>query len=658
MTNSIFKNNTKIGNPYDFLDRNRPRKMVFYGRVSTEHEAQMAALENQIEWYDDQAKYHPNWEVLNKYIDEGITGTQAKKRPAFLQMIEDAKKGKFDLIVTREVCRFARNTVDTLVTTRELKNIGVEVYFVEDNIWTMDGDGELRLTIMATLAQEESRKTSERVKAGQHISRQQGMVYGRGNILGYDRKAKSTYTVNPEQAETVRMIYDMYLQGEMGCSKIAYELTKLGRKNASGLVKWSAAVITRIINNPTYMGYQAYGKSYSNNYLEQKRIINNDFSTYMLVKSDYEPIITEEEWYRCQEIKRRRVTKTMGTSTDGKKKQPNHGKMESKDLWVNKLKCKCGASFRRNRWHKNNNAPWSYGYLCYNRLNNGSAQKRRDAGLDDTGYCDQTEIPDWKLELMGKMIMEQIWQTRAADVKLACELLKECYRPDNTSPKQNKSVLLGNIEKLKSKKDMLLDMRSDGEITKDEFLKKKTEIDNKIAQLTQEYEKDDTPTENSEAILELDKIEAALNELIDFSQPILPREIYNKFVARVIPYSKTYYRWYLNLDGTDAQVIDAKVDGRKTNAAVAFCDEGEIPPVHFKEVIFFNSLRKNYKKSCVLEILHRQLLKSRETSNCSFLKIADLTIDEAYAHKYLKTVSDVHHFKTSNWKDVKVAIYI
>ena len=142
--------------------------------------------------------------MLNKYIDEGITGTQAKKRPAFLQMIEDAKKGKFDLIVTREVCRFARNTVDTLVTTRELKNIGVEVYFVEDNIWTMDGDGELRLTIMATLAQEESRKTSERVKAGQHISRQQGMVYGRGNILGYNRKAKSTYTINPEQAEIGR----------------------------------------------------------------------------------------------------------------------------------------------------------------------------------------------------------------------------------------------------------------------------------------------------------------------------------------------------------------------------------------------------------------------------------------------------------------------
>lgn len=617
MTNTIFKNNTKIGNPYDFLDRNRHRKMVFYGRVSTEHEAQMAALENQIEWYDDQAKYHPNWEVLNKYIDEGITGTQAKKRPAFLQMIEDAKKGKFDLIVTREVCRFARNTVDTLVTTRELKNIGVEVYFVEDNIWTMDGDGELRLTIMATLAQEESRKTSERVKAGQHISRQQGMVYGRGNILGYNRKAKSTYTINPEQAETVRMIFDMYLQGEMGASKIANELTRLGRKNASGLVKWSPCVITRIVNNPTYMGYQAYGKSYSNNYLEQKRILNNDFSTYMLVKSNYEPIITEEEWYRCQEIKQRRVTKTIGVSTDGKKKQPNHGKNETKDLWATKLKCRCGASFRRNRWHKNNNAPWSYGYLCYNRLNNGSAQKRRDAGLDDTGYCDQTEIPDWKLEMMGKMIMEQVWRTRAEDIKLACEILQECYKPDSKSPRQNKSVMLANIEKLKSKKDILLDMRSDGEITKEEFLKKKEGIDKKISQLTAEYEKDDCPTESDEAGLELGKIESALNELIDFSQPVLPREIYQKFVSKVTPYSKTHYRWYLNLDGKGAQTADVKVNGRKSNAAVAFCDEGEIPPVHFKEIIFFNILKQEIKnkKSFFVATLHRQL--SRALNNLS-----------------------------------------
>ena len=130
-------------------------------------------------------KYHPNWTICERYIDEGITGTQAKKRPAFLKMIEDAKRGKFDLIVTREVCRFARRMfVDTLVVTRELKGIGVEVFFIDDNIWTMDGDGELRLSLMATLAQEESRKTSERVKAGQKISRDNGVFMSKRKYFG------------------------------------------------------------------------------------------------------------------------------------------------------------------------------------------------------------------------------------------------------------------------------------------------------------------------------------------------------------------------------------------------------------------------------------------------------------------------------------------
>ena len=158
------------------LDKDRDRRIAFYGRVSTQHEAQVDALGNQMQWYDDQLRYHPNWQVINRYIDEGITGTSAKKRPAFMQMISDAKRGKFDLIVTREVCRFARNTVDTLQLTRELRNFGVEVFFVSDNIWTMDGDGELRLSIMATMAQEESRKISERVLAGQKISRQKGVL--------------------------------------------------------------------------------------------------------------------------------------------------------------------------------------------------------------------------------------------------------------------------------------------------------------------------------------------------------------------------------------------------------------------------------------------------------------------------------------------------
>lgn len=194
------------------LDPERERKVAIYGRVSTQHEAQIDALGNQMQWYEDQLNYHPNWKVIDRYIDEGLTGTLAKKRPSFMRMIEDAKDGKFDLIVTREVCRFARNTVDTLMITRDLRNYGVEVFFVSDNIRTMDGDGELRLSIMATMAQEESRKISERVRAGQATSRANHVLYGNGNIIGYDRVG-ATYVINDEQAETIRTIYNLYSKG-------------------------------------------------------------------------------------------------------------------------------------------------------------------------------------------------------------------------------------------------------------------------------------------------------------------------------------------------------------------------------------------------------------------------------------------------------------
>ena len=188
------------------------RRVAIYARVSTEHEAQISALSNQIQYYDDILKQHPDWELYDKYIDEGITGTSIHKRPNFLRMLEDAERHRFDLIITREVSRFARNTVDTLQQTRELKKMGVEVYFTEDNIWTFkDDDGELKLTIMATLAQNESKKISQRVKAGQKITFQNGVFYGTGNILGYDKVGKDM-VINPEQAKTVKFIFDSYFK--------------------------------------------------------------------------------------------------------------------------------------------------------------------------------------------------------------------------------------------------------------------------------------------------------------------------------------------------------------------------------------------------------------------------------------------------------------
>lgn len=582
---------------YALFDRNRERKVAIYGRVSTEHEAQLSALENQLQWYDDQAKYHPNWTICDRYIDEGITGTQAKKRPAFLRMIEDARNGKFDLIVTREVCRFARNVVDTLVVTRELKSIGVEVFFIDDNIWTMDGDGELRLSLMATLAQEESRKTSERVKAGQKISRDNGVLYGNGNILGYDRVGE-TYVINEEQAETVRMIFDLYLQG-YGSMKIAGILTERKRKTASGIVKWNVSNIMRAIKNATYTGMKCYNKSRSNNFLEQKRINNLDMSTYEYVEGDFPAIVSQEVWDKAQKIRESRMKPSLVSTT-----KTTHSKRDSKDIWVNKLRCSCGSSFRKDKWHTKLDGKISYGYQCYNQINNGNKKKRAALGLDTEGYCDIRMITDWKLDFMAKELLEHLWQDRKESVLIAIDLIKRYYKDERLSENQHDAVYIrAKIDKAQTRLTNLIAMRADGELSKEEYQTMRKPIDTEIQQLQEKLNQ--APSEEQpKSGLELDGIISVLNKLIDFSGTKVSEEIINQFVYRVIPTSDTTFDWYVNLNGTADVKATFTAEGRKNRAVVKLEEIEQISSLHRKENEDNGMLLKN---PLVFTFLHRRL---------------------------------------------------
>ena len=589
---------------YAMFDRNRQRRVSIYGRVSTEHEAQLSALENQMQWYDDQAKYHPNWTVVEKYIDEGITGTQAKKRPAFLRMLEDARSGKFDLIVTREVCRFARNVVDTLVVTRELKNIGVEVFFIDDNIWTMDGDGELRLSLMATLAQEESRKTSERVKAGQKISRDNGVLYGNGNILGYDRVG-DTYVINEEQAETVRMIFDLYLQG-YGSMKIANILTERKRKTASGLVKWSISNIMRAIRNATYTGTKCYNKSRSNNFLEQKRINNLDMSTYEYVEGDFPAIVSQEVWDKAQEIRTSRVKPSLVSST-----KTTHSKRDSKDIWVNLLRCSCGSSFRKNKWHTKNDGGISYGYQCYNQLNNGNKKKRVELGLDTEGYCDSRMIADWKLDFMAKSLLEHLWTDRKESVLLALDLIKRYYRDERvTSGKGDTAAIQAKLNKATTRLQNLIAMRADGEISKDEYQAMRSPVDAEIRALEKALE-DAPQAEEQGTTLNLTEITATLHSLVDFSEATLNHDVIKKFVYMVTPTSDTSFHWYVNLSGNTKARATYTVEGRKKKNVIKLEEIEEISSLHRKENEDATVLIQN---PLIFALLHRLLLK--KANNC------------------------------------------
>lgn len=588
---------------YALFDRNRARKVAIYGRVSTEHEAQLSALENQLQWYDDQVRYHPNWTVCERYIDEGITGTQAKKRPAFLRMIEDAKNGKFDLIVTREVCRFARNVVDTLVVTRELKGIGVEVFFIDDNIWTMDGDGELRLSLMATLAQEESRKTSERVKAGQKISRDNGVLYGNGNILGYDRVGE-TYVINEEQAETVRMIFDLYLQG-YGSMKIAGILTERKRKTASGLVKWSVSNIMRAIKNATYTGTKCYNKSRSNNFLEQKRINNLDMSTYEYVEGDFPAIVSQEVWDKAQKIRESRMKPSLVSTS-----KTTHSKRDSKDIWVNKLRCSCGSSFRKDKWHTKLDGKISYGYQCYNQINNGNKKKRAALGLDTEGYCDIKMITDWKLDFMAKELLEHLWQDRKESVIIAIDLIRRYYKDDRLNENQHDAVSIkAKIDKAQTRLTNLIAMRADGELSKEEYQTMRMPIDAEIQQLQEKINQAPTD-EQPKSGLQLDGIVSMLNTLIDFSGTKVSKDIINQFVYRVTPTSDTTFDWYVNLNGTADVRATFTAEGRKNRAVVKLEEIEQISSLHRKENEDNGMFLKN---PLVFAFLHR--LQLRQVNN-------------------------------------------
>ena len=583
---------------YALFDRNRERKVAIYGRVSTEHEAQLSALENQLQWYDDQVKYHPNWSVCERYIDEGITGTQAKKRPAFLRMIEDARSGKFDLIVTREVCRFARNVVDTLVVTRELKGIGVEVFFIDDNIWTMDGDGELRLSLMATLAQEESRKTSERVKAGQKISRDNGVLYGNGNILGYDRVG-DTYIINEEQAETVRIIFDLYLQG-YGSMRIAKMLTEQKRKTASGIVKWNVSNIMRAIKNATYTGMKCYNKSRSNNFLEQKRINNLDMSTYEYVEGDFPAIVSQEVWDKAQKIRESRVKPSLVSTT-----KTTHSKRDSKDIWVNKLRCSCGSSFRKDKWHTKLDGKISYGYQCYNQINNGNKKKREALGLDTEGYCDIKMITDWKLDFMAKELLGHLWQDRKESVLIAIDLIKRYYKDERLNENQHDAVSIkAKIDKAQTRLTNLIAMRADGELSKEEYQTMRKPIDAEIQQLQERLSQapNDEQPKNG---FELDGIISTLNTLIDFSSTKVSEEVINQFVYRVTPTSDTTFDWYVNLNGTADVRATFTAEGRKNRAIVKLEEIEQISSLHRKENEDNGMFLKN---PLVFTFLHRQRL--------------------------------------------------
>lgn len=358
------------------------RRVAAYARVSTDMEEQLTSYETQVKYYSEYIQSRDDWEFAGVYADEGITGTSTKHRNGFKQMVKDALDGKIDLIITKSVSRFARNTVDSLTTIRQLKECGVECYFEKENIWTFDGKGELLLTIMSSIAQEEARSISENCTWGQRRRFADGKVsVPFKSFLGYDRGEDGNLVVNEEQAKLVRRIYGMYLRGQSAYA-IARILNDENTPTPTGRGKWYMSTVKSILTNEKYKGDALLQKTYTDDFLTKRKKINKGEVQQYYVKNNHEAIIDPEIFDSVQEM--------IHATTKGKNRQ------SSVSIFSSKIKCgECGSWYGSKVWHSNDKyrrVIWQ----CNHKFDND----RKCA----TPHLDENQIKQAFISAMNKMI--------------------------------------------------------------------------------------------------------------------------------------------------------------------------------------------------------------------------------------------------------------
>lgn len=369
-------------------------RVAAYCRVSTEFEEQESSYEVQVEHYTAYIKNNPEWELVEVYADDGISATNTAKREAFNRMIQDCRDGKIDLILTKSISRFSRNTVDCLKYTRELKGMNIAVFFEKENINTLDAKGEVLMTIMAALAQQESESLSANVRLGIQFRNQQGKVQVNHNrFLGYTKDEDGKLIIVPEEAGIVRRIYAEYMDGR-SFLQIKRSLEADGILNGAGNAKWHESNIKQILTNEKYIGDALLQKTCTVNTLEKKRVANNGQVPKYYVEDSHEAIIDKDVFLRVQaEIARR-----ANILTDGKKRI-----YSSRYALSSIVVCgHCGDIFRRVKW--NNRGCKSTVWRCVSRV------LKKSSGID----CPARTIHEEVLQAAVVTVVNDAWSRRDA----------------------------------------------------------------------------------------------------------------------------------------------------------------------------------------------------------------------------------------------------
>ena len=507
--------------------QNMKKRVAAYCRVSTDNDDQANSFESQQRYFRQYIERNPDWELYAIFADEGISGTNTKKRKEFNRMIACAKNDDFDLIITKEISRFARNTLDSIFYTRDLKKHGVGVIFLNDNINTMDGDAELRLAIMSSIAQEESRKTSERVKWGQKRQMEQGVVFGR-SMLGYDVK-DGKMTINEDGAKIVRLIFRKFVDEGKGTHVIARELREEGI-SPMRVKEWSNTVILRVIRNEKYCGDLVQKKTYTPDFLSHEKKVNLGQEEFVILKDHHEPIISRELFNEAN-----RILDAKSLSQEGKAKYSNRYPFSGK------IKCgRCGASYVA-RYKTRKDGSQYKAWRCFEGAKHGSPHV--DKAGNQVG-CSGTSIRNEEVIHIMYLVCKQLTIDRQKIADSLIKTINKVISLDMTGADTN--TLENKMEAAQKKRTDLIDLYTSGDIDRDEFTALRAKYDAEIDSLKSMAES----MEKQQVVIAKQKermvdIKNAVDELIGGIE--YEDEFYTQLLDKMVINDRENIDVYLNL---------------------------------------------------------------------------------------------------------------
>ena len=488
-----------------------PLRVTYYARVSSESDEQLNSLGNQITYYEDLIKRNRNWTFVPGYIDEGLSGISTKKRENFNRMIEEAAEDRFDLVITKEISRFARNTLDSIQFTRQLLGYGVGVFFQNDNINTLDEDSELRLSIMSSIAQDELRKLSSRVKFGHAQAIKDGVVLGNNRIFGY-QKDNGRLIIDEDESPMVRELFELYATGEYSMKQIEVIFWNKGYRNSRGN-RLSHTTMSNMISNPKYKGYYVGNKVKVIDMFtkKQKFLPPEEWVMFKDESGEIVPaIVSEELWEKANAILRKR-------SDDVKSRQ---GICNHANLLTGKLFCPCcGAAYyrRESRGRQGNrNSKW----VCSGKIKNGADS------------C--ASFPIYEEEI--KPLLFEVFKETEADAEAMLEEYLRLYQSlDSGGVQQQITAIEQKIDFEIRKKRKLLDFNITGQITDSEYLQRSRDCDQEIDRLQKQLAELQHEQESKEDFRKhMESIRAVMRDAQrDANQQIVSKEFIDKYIDRI-----------------------------------------------------------------------------------------------------------------------------